>query len=53
MNKLLRHTIHFAETSATELFVRAYAGTYSRACILAIINEGAGALFGGAGAVNG
>ena len=45
--------MHFAETSATELFVvRTYAGAGNFAGILAVINEGAGALFGGAGAVN-
>ena len=45
--------MHFAEASAAELFVRTYAGTREFAGILAIINEGAGALFGGASAVNG
>ena len=45
--------MHFAEASAAELFVRTYAGTCEFAGILAIINEGAGALFGGASAVNG
>ena len=44
--------MHLAETSATELFVRTYAGTCKFAGILAIINEGAGAILGGAGAVN-
>ena len=45
--------MHFAEASAAELFVRTYAGTCEFAGILAVINEGAGALFGGASAVNG
>ena len=45
--------MHFAETSATELFVRTYAGTCNFAGILAIVNEGAGAFFGRASAVNG
>ena len=45
--------MHLTETSAAELFVRTYAGACSLAGILATINEGAGALFGGASAVNG
>ena len=44
--------MHFAETSATELFVRTYARTCKFAGILAIVNEGAGAFFCGACAVN-